>query len=85
MFNNLWLTVWPHKDFQNQTKHYIGIDLAWTTPPRQRNGRLLFIGRLVDKKGVDILLAAMRRLHESGKVPVLILLVQGEGIVDAGG
>jgi len=43
--------------------HYIGIDLAQMTPPHQRNGRLLFIGRLVDKKGVDILLAAMRRLQ----------------------
>ena len=51
--------------------HYIGIDLAQMTPPHQRNGRLLFIGRLVDKKGVDILLAAMRRLQnaQNGKVP----------------
>ena len=51
--------------------HYIGIDLAQMTPPYQRNGRLLFIGRLVDKKGVDILLAAMRRLQnaQNGKMP----------------
>ena len=39
--------------------HYIGIDLADMTPPIQRQGRLLFIGRLVDKKGVDILLAVL--------------------------
>ena len=60
-------------------KHYIGIDLAQMTPPRQRNGRLLFIGRLVDKKGVDILLAAMRRLHDSknGKVPGLDIAGSG--------
>ena len=45
--------------------HYIGIDLAGMTPPRRRNGRLLFVGRLVDKKGVDILLAAMRRLQNT--------------------
>ena len=45
--------------------HYIGIDLADMTPPIQRQGRLLFIGRLVDKKGVDILLAAMRLLHNT--------------------
>ena len=53
--------------------HYIGIDLAQMTPPHQRNGRLLFIGRLVDKKGVDILLTAMRRLHDAqnGKIPGL--------------
>ena len=53
--------------------HYIGIDLAHMTPPHQRNGRLLFIGRLVDKKGVDILLTAMRRLHDAqnGKIPGL--------------
>ena len=45
--------------------HYIGIDIADMTPPTQRQGRLLFVGRLVDKKGVDILLAAMRRLHNT--------------------
>ena len=51
--------------------HYIGVDLAQMTPPNQRNGRLLFIGRLVDKKGVDILLMAMRRLQnaQNGKMP----------------
>ena len=51
--------------------HYIGIDLAKMTPPHQRNGRLLYIGRLVDKKGVDILLVAMRRLQnaQNGKMP----------------
>ena len=51
--------------------HYIGIDLAQMTPPHQRNGRLLFIGRFVDKKGVDILLVAMRRLQnaQNGKMP----------------
>ena len=51
--------------------HYIGIDLAQMTPPHQRNGRLLFTGRLVDKKGVDILLMAMRRLQnaQNGKMP----------------
>ena len=53
--------------------HYIGIDLADMTPPIQRHGRLLFIGRLVDKKGVDILLTAMRRLYNAlgEKVPGL--------------
>ena len=51
--------------------HYIGIDLAQMMPPHQGNGRLLFIGRLIDKKGVDVLLAAMRRLQnaQNSKVP----------------
>jgi len=47
--------------------HYIGIDLADIQAPTQRDGRLLFIGRLVGKKGVDILLTAMRMLHQSNK------------------
>ncbi len=59
--------------------HYVGIDLAQMTPPHQRNGRLLFIGRLVDKKGVDILLAAMRRLQnaQNGLVPGLDIAGNG--------
>ena len=64
--------------------HYIGIDLSQMKPPNQRNGRLLFIGRLIDKKGVDVLLAAMRRLQnaQNSKVPdgkVLGLDIAGAG------
>ena len=64
--------------------HYIGIDLSQMMPPNQRNGRLLFIGRLIDKKGVDVLLAAMRRLQnaQNSKVPdgkVLGLDIAGAG------
>ena len=66
-------------------KHYIGIDLAQMKPPEQRNGRILFIGRLVDKKGVDILLAAMRRLQDAlnGRVPGLDIAGAGplEGVL----
>ena len=47
--------------------HYIGIDLADIQAPTSRDGRLLFIGRLVGKKGVDVLLTALRMLHQSGK------------------
>ena len=47
--------------------HYIGIDLAHMQAPTSRDGRLLFIGRLVGKKGVNVLLTAMRMLHQSDK------------------
>lgn len=47
--------------------HYIGIDLAHMQAPTPRDGRLLFIGRLVGKKGVNVLLTAMRMLHQSDK------------------
>ena len=47
--------------------HYIGIDLAHMQAPTPRDGRLLFIGRLVGKKGVNVLLTAMRMLHQSNK------------------
>ena len=60
-------------------KHYIGIDLAQMTQPRQRNGRLLFVGRLVDKKGVDILLAAMRRLQNGRNKNMPGLDIAGSG------
>ena len=64
-------------------KHYIGIDLAQMTPPSQRNGRLLFAGRLIDKKGVDILLAAIRRLQNerNGNMPGLD--IAGSGPLEA--
>ena len=60
-------------------RHYIGIDLAQMTPPNQRNGRLLFIGRLIDKKGVDILLAAMRRLQNERNKNMPGLDIAGSG------
>ena len=59
--------------------HYIGIDVAHMTPPDQRNGRLLFFGRLVDKKGVDILLAAIRRLQNVRDGKMLGLDIVGAG------
>ncbi|MBT6122465.1 MAG: glycosyltransferase [Candidatus Puniceispirillum sp.] len=51
--------------------HYIGIDLADMQPPTPREGRLLFIGRLVGKKGVNVLLTAMRALHQSGETGIV--------------
>jgi len=63
--------------------HYIGIDVAALEPPQRRDGRLLFIGRLVDKKGVDVLLAAIRRLQAGGKVAVPQLDIAGSGPLEA--
>ena len=63
--------------------HYIGIDVSHMQQPEQRQGRLLFIGRLVDKKGVDILLAAMRRLQQSDSKTVPGLDIAGSGPLEA--
>ena len=63
--------------------HYIGIDVSGMQQPEQRQGRLLFIGRLVDKKGVDILLAAIRRLHQSDSKIVPGLDIAGSGPLEA--
>ena len=51
--------------------HYIGIDLADMQPPTLRDGRLLFIGRLVGKKGVNVLLEALQMLHQSGDADIV--------------
>ena len=64
-------------------KHYIGIDLAHMTLPSQRNGRLLFVGRLVDKKGVDVLLAAIRRLQNERNRNMPGLDIAGSGPLEA--
>jgi len=58
--------------------HYIGIDCGTLEAPRQRNGRLLFAGRLTSKKGVDILLGALRHLQKGG-LPVPELDIAGSG------
>jgi len=48
--------------------HYIGIDCSRLEAPQARTGPYLFAGRLTGKKGVDVLLAAMRRLQAAGHV-----------------
>jgi colanic acid/amylovoran biosynthesis glycosyltransferase len=58
--------------------HYIGINCNDLSVPRQREGRFLFAGRLTGKKGVDILLAAIRHLQDSGvRVPQLDIAGSG--------
>jgi colanic acid/amylovoran biosynthesis glycosyltransferase len=64
-------------------QHYIGIDLERFRLPRQESDRpsLLFVGRLVEKKGCSYLLQAMARLKDS--YPELTLTVIGEGDLEA--
>ena len=59
--------------------HYIGVDTAYFSPgtvPRAPH-RVLFVGRLVAKKGVIHLMRAMREVQRA--VPEAELLVAGDG------
>ena len=60
-------------------QHYIGIDLDKFTQPKQESAQpsLLFVGRLVEKKGCTYLLQAMERLKK--RFPELHLTVVGSG------
>jgi len=60
-------------------QHYIGIDLEKFTLPKDESAdpSLLFVGRLVEKKGCTFLLQAMARLRD--RYPELQLTIVGEG------
>ena len=60
-------------------QHYIGIDLDKFTQPKCESEQpsLLFVGRLVEKKGCTYLLQAMERLKK--RFPELRLTIIGEG------
>ena len=59
--------------------HYLGIDIPENTvlPPAGAGNTVLFVGRLVEKKGADTLIDAMARLGETA--PNLELSVIGDG------
>lgn len=59
--------------------HYIGIDLDGFAPSTEvrQNGLILFVGRLVEKKGCAYLIRAMRRVIE--KCPTAELAIIGDG------
>jgi glycosyltransferase involved in cell wall biosynthesis len=59
--------------------HYLGIEIPENVvlPPAGVGNTVLFVGRLVEKKGVDTLIDAMARLRESA--PSLELSVIGDG------
>ena len=64
---------------QKLVQHYIGIDLDKFTRSKNESERpsLLFVGRLVEKKGCTYLLQAME--HLKTKYPDLLLTIIGEG------
>jgi len=59
--------------------HYIGIDIPDSVmlPPVGASDTVLFVGRMVEKKGLDTLIDAMAQL--SGRGAALELLAVGEG------
>jgi len=61
--------------------HYLGIEIPDNTvlPPAGLGNTVLFVGRLVEKKGADTLIDAMARLRETA--PGLELSVIGDGPV----
>ena len=64
---------------QKLVQHYIGVDLEKFTQPKNESDEpsLLFVGRLVEKKGCTYLLQAMEQLKS--KFPELRLTIIGEG------
>ncbi len=64
-------------------QHYIGIDLEKFSQPKQESDHpsLLFVGRLVEKKGCTYLLQAMSHLKE--RFPELQLTIIGTGDLEA--
>jgi len=64
-------------------QHYIGIDLEKFSQPKQESEQpsLLFVGRLVEKKGCTYLLQAMSQLKQN--FPELRLTIVGSGDLEA--
>lgn len=59
--------------------HYIGVDreVFWPDPTVQRESVVLFVGRLVEKKGCEYLIRAMARVQRS--MPEAELVIIGDG------
>lgn len=60
--------------------HHLGIDTAAFTPPidgARRPGNVLFVGRLVEAKGIDVLVRAMADVRRA--MPGATLTVIGDG------
>jgi len=59
--------------------HYNGIDLEFFRPDRdqKREALIVFVGRFVEKKGVDVLVAATAELQKAGVEFKLVLIGDG--------
>lgn len=59
--------------------HYIGVDLERFTPPEsnERKSQVLFVGRLVEKKGCAYLIKAMAEVQK--QLPEAELIIIGDG------
>jgi colanic acid/amylovoran biosynthesis glycosyltransferase len=55
----------------------IGTDIPREIPPRPLEGPILFVGRLVPKKGVSVLIDALQQLRAEGREPEA--LIAGDG------
>jgi colanic acid/amylovoran biosynthesis glycosyltransferase len=64
---------------ENTVVHYIGVDIDefQSTPGRVREPIVLFVGRLVDKKGCSYLIRAMAEVQRS--MPDVELVIIGDG------
>jgi glycosyltransferase involved in cell wall biosynthesis len=55
----------------------IGTDIPADIPPRPAQGPLLFVGRLVPKKGVPVLIDALQTLRAEGREPEAVIVGDG--------
>ena len=55
----------------------IGVPIPPAPPATQRDGAFLFAGRFVEKKGINVLAGAMRRMREAGDMTPLICAGDG--------
>jgi glycosyltransferase involved in cell wall biosynthesis len=59
--------------------HYIGVDHQLFTPATQecRRNLVLFVGRLIEKKGCEYLIEAMKRVQQECKETMLVVIGDG--------
>lgn len=57
--------------------HPIGTDIPEEVPPPRKEGPLLFVGRFVPKKGLPVLIEALKILHAQGQEPEALIVGDG--------